>query len=367
MPINRDTTFRAVAFAVIALAIFAPFLFQSKTFDLYPKERARLSYQCYYDALDDSGNSQAKMSYERDTITLKYRLGSKCPFPFAAINIVPQDLVTPIDITGSRDIELSLLAPTNDDIQIQLLFFAEGFSHVDSPLTYVTLAAKLLPKPGKTHYRVPISDFSVPAWWLNANKLSPKMAPKPNFAKLEMIAVMSPIGTQIEKDISIRLFGVSFLRTQSPFLRFLPSLVLIMLAAVFLLLSFRKALVGKTMDPKYKKNSPSGYTSEESERLVAFIGENYSDQFLSKQKVIIATKLNQTSVDAILAGEFSMGYRQYLNLIRIMEAKRLLSMGNRPIASVASAVGFFYPNSFTRAFKNICGISPTEFRKKSQG
>jgi AraC-like DNA-binding protein len=45
------------------------------------------------------------------------------------------------------------------------------------------------------------------------------------------------------------------------------------------------------------------------------------------------------------------------------KAKSLLADPALSINTVASRLGFNYPNHFTRFFKNAVGVSPSEFRQ----
>ena len=46
-------------------------------------------------------------------------------------------------------------------------------------------------------------------------------------------------------------------------------------------------------------------------------------------------------------------------------AKHLLATGSDDIAEIAYDLGFQYPQHFTRLFKRIAGVSPSQFRQAS--
>ncbi len=58
-----------------------------------------------------------------------------------------------------------------------------------------------------------------------------------------------------------------------------------------------------------------------------------------------------------------MTFRQYLNMIRVSEAKRLLIETDRQILDIALAVGYNSVNHFNKVFKLLVNCSPKEFRK----
>lgn len=55
---------------------------------------------------------------------------------------------------------------------------------------------------------------------------------------------------------------------------------------------------------------------------------------------------------------------EYLTLLRIDEAKRLLERTNLPLEAVAERVGYRDPSSLRRVFRRTTHLSPSEFRKR---
>jgi AraC-like DNA-binding protein len=57
---------------------------------------------------------------------------------------------------------------------------------------------------------------------------------------------------------------------------------------------------------------------------------------------------------------------QYLRLLRMQVASRLLREGDAKVAAVAAAVGFESEAAFSRAFKKCVGLSPDAWRRRSK-
>ena len=55
---------------------------------------------------------------------------------------------------------------------------------------------------------------------------------------------------------------------------------------------------------------------------------------------------------------------EYLNNVRIKEAKKLLINSSRSIHEIAAAVGFNNTTHFGRVFKQITGCSPSAYEKR---
>lgn len=61
---------------------------------------------------------------------------------------------------------------------------------------------------------------------------------------------------------------------------------------------------------------------------------------------------------------FGVPPMSYLRTIRIASARRLLSETDQSIGSVGEQVGFASESHFCRAFRELVGVSPLQFRRK---
>ncbi len=101
------------------------------------------------------------------------------------------------------------------------------------------------------------------------------------------------------------------------------------------------------------------------ERLLQAMGEQrvYATESLSLAQ--LATKLDATPVQLREAINQHLGYRNFndfLHHYRIDEASQRLLAQDLPILSIALDVGYGSIGPFNRAFKQIKGVTPSEFR-----
>lgn len=97
--------------------------------------------------------------------------------------------------------------------------------------------------------------------------------------------------------------------------------------------------------------------------IVSYINDNYSDSMLSLESIAQVFNINSSYLSVLLKNTLSIGFHDYLNNLRITEAKRLLTQTDKPIQDIFHDVGFNNKQTFIRSFKNVTHITPSEYRK----
>lgn len=110
-------------------------------------------------------------------------------------------------------------------------------------------------------------------------------------------------------------------------------------------------------------------------------GRQHEDQLISEAQVWAAQHYDMSSPVAAMAERSGMTERgfhrrfkkatgqapgDYIQTLRIEEAKQLLETTTAPIDEVAAEVGYSEPSSFRSAFRKRVGISASAYRKKWQ-
>ncbi|MCY9662289.1 helix-turn-helix domain-containing protein [Paenibacillus chondroitinus] len=83
---------------------------------------------------------------------------------------------------------------------------------------------------------------------------------------------------------------------------------------------------------------------------------------------MLADKYNTSPkyMSKLLKKELGMTFQRYLQELRIAKAKEMLQHTSKPIQKILEEIGFNNRNSFIRTFRNLEGISPTEYRIQRQ-
>ena len=116
---------------------------------------------------------------------------------------------------------------------------------------------------------------------------------------------------------------------------------------------------------KTRSDRPSAETVDYITQAMNFIERNYAAPIRIEQ-IAKAVGISRSQLYRTFMEKFSMSPHDYLKKYRINEACTQLRRADKAIASVAASVGFTDPLYFSRVFREVKGMSPSEYRKKHQ-
>ncbi|WP_221226646.1 helix-turn-helix domain-containing protein [Paenibacillus baekrokdamisoli] len=96
----------------------------------------------------------------------------------------------------------------------------------------------------------------------------------------------------------------------------------------------------------------------------SYIIENYTNPDLSLDYLSEKFQMNAKNVSKMFKEEFGENFVDFLIGMRMDYAKKLLAGTHKSMQEISLEVGYFNYNSFNRAFKNIVGLSPRDYRKQ---
>jgi two-component system response regulator YesN len=97
----------------------------------------------------------------------------------------------------------------------------------------------------------------------------------------------------------------------------------------------------------------------------AYIEHNYDQSELSLALLGDHFNINQSYLSRLFKDEIGENFVDFLARIRIRQAKHLLLSTDRSIQDIAIEVGYVHYFSFNRVFKKNVGVTPGEYRKKT--
>lgn len=97
-------------------------------------------------------------------------------------------------------------------------------------------------------------------------------------------------------------------------------------------------------------------------KIVSFMGMHLNGD-LAFETVRAQFNMSATSLKNLFARQANMGVIEYYQRMRIDEARRLLRIGTMNISQISEHLGYSSIHTFSRQFKRLMGMSPTEYLK----
>ena len=104
-------------------------------------------------------------------------------------------------------------------------------------------------------------------------------------------------------------------------------------------------------------------TSEDAvTKILTYCAEHFTENITIKT-VSEELYLSTSYVSKIFSQKLKYGFREYINALRINMAKSLLKNPEKRITDIMLACGFANQSSFNRVFREICAMTPNDYRK----
>ncbi len=97
--------------------------------------------------------------------------------------------------------------------------------------------------------------------------------------------------------------------------------------------------------------------------ILLYCSEHFTDPDISIKKIADELYISQSYVSKVFSMKLKYGFREYINELRIANAKKLLAKTELKIVDIMLECGFKNQSSFNRIFGEICGVSPSAYRK----
>lgn len=98
---------------------------------------------------------------------------------------------------------------------------------------------------------------------------------------------------------------------------------------------------------------------------VRHLEQNFREQ-VSLAELVQSCGLSATHIHRLFQRLLRMSPTEYVLALRLQEARRLLATTDESISSIAVDTGFFDQSHFTKRFRKVTGMTPTQFRKTYQ-
>jgi len=116
-----------------------------------------------------------------------------------------------------------------------------------------------------------------------------------------------------------------------------------------------------------KLSRPIGLLSQPVRDVIRYVARFYNaSQMLTFKKLCSVSGLSKFHFARLFRRETGMSAMKYLDAYRIEKAKQVLESSNQPMTRVAAMAGVPSPAKFSRLFHKLTGVTPTQYRERSQ-
>lgn len=351
----------------ISIAVVIFFLKYDKPLHIFPSNDTFFEYTALSDKTSKEGNTITTVDTSENHLHFSYNLDSKAEYPYAMLLFHAHEFSQAIDLKKYRFINMEINPIKTDDFVFSIYMYVPGFSDPGLTETHRPYIIKYITHENQSKYKYHLKSLATPGWWFSINKTSDEALPPTNWKKMTHLS-LSDCGTgQSDTTLHISISKLEFTDSFSIELLFALLPALLYIALYYLARKYLRKRKNKQIKQKiYHQISKKSYTVTEAELVIAFIREHFRNPLLSLKTIKEKTGYNHFQINEILMDNHNINYKQYLNKLRIKEAKKLLLNTSIPINLIAEKVGFCYSNSFSRTFRQFENMTPTQYRKKLQ-
>lgn len=95
------------------------------------------------------------------------------------------------------------------------------------------------------------------------------------------------------------------------------------------------------------------------------IVQKHYDKDISLENIAERLCLNPSYLSTLFKEETGQAFTNFVQQVRVQKSKELLIQSEDSILDIAISVGFTSQNYYTRTFKKLTGLTPSEFRKQA--
>lgn len=104
-----------------------------------------------------------------------------------------------------------------------------------------------------------------------------------------------------------------------------------------------------------------GKNSELIKKAIHYISKNFAEM-ITLEDVANLVHLNPAYFSTIFKQSTGSSFKEYLNMVRVEESKRLLANTDYSLIDIAIATGFENQSYFSKVFKKYTGLTPKQYR-----
>ncbi len=306
------------------------------------------------------GNSISKIFRANETLHARCELKKGYGFPYSGIQFVRKDGAF-IDLSRY---EISLKLKVNYDVRISLRCtqYLDNYTDTSAFMSYLLRIKSFGLTEGVNEINLKIEDINeIPDWWFIDNLKMINKLGRIAYDKSRHIWLYIESSTPLNKPLDLEVIEFSFTYSFMPVLyRF--SVFAFIYYLILLLVIWKVKKVKHILLPIESSNI-GNKIPEMQAKVLTYIANNYKNADLKLYDISSDVGISQDNVSELIRKHCDLTVRQYLNKVRLEEAKRLIRATDLQIAEIAYEVGYNNVQHFNRVFKEYTSFTPKEFRE----
>ncbi len=359
--IHKNRLFFAPPIFILLLLAIS---FFNRVLEIYPGIDTQ-KIEAFNDAADSGNSLIDSFKIDKSGIVLGYTLKEKCKYAYTGIKIILKRDSSYMDLSAYDYFSIDLETSVPQDLNIFFHTIIPGFTDEAKVLSYLYLEKPVKTAKKLENYTFPIKNFIVPSWWYVLNKYPVDSLKKETFKQVAEIIVENGYSCPLNTPYSFvvhRLYLHKDMMKRALWALFVCCIWFVVYSFIYLFYKNIKNKSEKKVVITYEPLAVGNNSDDELNRIVTFIAKEYNDPSLTVSQIANEVGLLPTKITQILREKKNCSYKQYLNSIRLAEAKRLLLETDRNIIDIALKVGYNNVTHFNRIFKEAEGVSPRQFR-----
>lgn len=156
---------------------------------------------------EDGGNSQVHY-HQGEGFGMECQIGAAISYPYCNLLVPLRTDGSGVDLTQYQSLELELFFESSirDSLRVSLNHF---YPDDDAGYGHKVNQQVISPRSGRGSYRLNLSDFYVPSWWVHADRKLPPEGAKPNLRNVKHL-VLTTGDMSDERKVSLALYKAEF-------------------------------------------------------------------------------------------------------------------------------------------------------------
>lgn len=318
---------------------------------------------CYSDSVHH-GNSKIKITKNTSNIlAYNYILLEGYKYKFADVAFAANQNSF-FNLSEYNYALITIKASKGNRIQLGFSSFIDNYTDIKQGISYRISLFNLNTQPEFKTIKAPLKDLYTPDWWYTENNKKESDFGQPNLKKVQEITFSNCINLKNNIEDQVEIAEFSFHVDYTKPLLYSGLFLLVYFIGMAYLIKAKNRSNQTEVNFIYDNSENNTYLTLEEKNVFEYITTNYYQQDLSIIDLQQTTNIPERKLSIIIKNKTGLNFKQFLNNLRLVEAKRLLKESDFQIAEIAFKVGYSNASHFNRVFKASENCSPNDYRKE---